>query len=312
MHRRWLVFISLICTLSIFITAPLSAQEAVVVPTEAVEWDGQSRFTVLVMGMDRRPGARDNLNARTDAIFIISFDPFQERIGIMHIPRDMHMALLEGAESLVRVNTLMVRGESRAEGYGPYFAMETLQNNFGMFIDAYIAFDFEAFINFIDLIGGIEVDVPYIINDPTYPDMNYGFDPLYLTQGLQTFDGRTALQFARTRHGDNDYLRGERQMQVMLAVRDRISNPLIVQELVANADALLESFSGNVYTNIPAEQFAYLGLTMLLINPNNVMTGALNEDYSFPYADRGNTVRVPDRELLPQLFTNIFGENYWQ
>ena len=47
--------------------------------------------------------------------------------------------------------------------------------------------------------------MPFDISDPTFPDMNYGFDPLYIPAGRQHFDGLTTLKYARTRHVDNDF-----------------------------------------------------------------------------------------------------------
>ena len=202
MHRIViaLLFLSMIISLTL---APVSAQSESCSRTDRAAWDGQSRFNILVLGMDRRPGARDNLNARTDAMMIVSFDPQNNRLGILDIPRDMHFAVLNMREDLLRVNTLMVEGETLQEGCGPYFAMETFQLNLGLYIDAYIAFDFVAFIDFVDAIGGIIVDVPALINDPTFPDMNYGTDALYIPSGQRAMDGDLALAYARTRHGDN-------------------------------------------------------------------------------------------------------------
>lgn len=303
--------ILLLCLLMLFIV-PLQAQNQITIPTEPVRWDGQSRFNVLILGMDRRPGARDTLSTRTDVVMIASFDPATRRLGIMAIPRDMHFAVINVADELVRVNTLMVRGETLAEGYGPYFAMETLQLNLGMYIDGYIAFDFEAFIDFIDLIGGVTIDVPYAISDPTFPDMNYGFDPFYISAGIHTMNGRTALKYSRTRHNDNDYWRGYRQLQVLTAVFEKLKNPVTVGQLVQNAPQLFNDFEGHLYTNIQAEQVVFLGLSMLELNANDIYSGVLDEDYSFNYTFQGETVRVPDRVLLGQLLIDIFGEDYWR
>ena len=110
---RKIVFILAFLVMIIGI-APTAAQQNITVPTEPVHWDGVSRFNILVLGMDRRPGARDNLNARTDAIILVSFDPQSHTLGMLNIPRDMHVAILEVDEELVRINTLLVRGESRA------------------------------------------------------------------------------------------------------------------------------------------------------------------------------------------------------
>ena len=297
--------------LSGLMSLPLSAQNFPGEDGDAV-WDGRSRFTVLIMGMDRRPGARDNLNARTDVIIIASYDPQTRNLGLLSIPRDMHFALIDIGE-LVRVNTLLVRGESREENLGPRFAMDTLQANLGMYIDAYIIFDFSAFIDVIDLIGGVTVSVPYNISDPTYPDMNYGFDPFFLNAGTHTLDGRNALKYARTRHGDNDYLRGQRQLQIVQAVRERLTDISVVQLIIGQAPSLLAALQGHVYTNITPELMLMMGLTLLELNSEQISTGAINQAYSYDYnSPTAGIVRVPDRALLAGLLTEVFGAEYWR
>lgn len=299
----------LLCLVPMLMFSPTvtQAQDEVFVP----QWPVPTRYTVLVMGMDRRPNARDNLNARTDAIFIVSFDPQTESIGILDIPRDMHFALMDGSE-LVRVNTLMVRGESRQEGYGPFLAMDTIQGNLGIYIDAYVAIDFEAFIVLVDAIGGVAVDVPYRISDPTFPDMNYGYDPLYVNPGLNQFNGREALKYARTRHGDNDYLRGQRQLQVLMAIRDKLAEADTLPRMILQMPSLMQQLNDNVYSNLTPDQLMALGAAMLRIQPEKITTGSLNEEYSFNYSTREGTVRVPDREKLVDLMVAVFGHYYSQ
>jgi LCP family protein required for cell wall assembly len=279
--------------------------------TPAREWDGQSRFTVLVAGLDRRP-AETTLAVRTDALMVVSIDPINRRLGVLNIPRDMHFALPDAPENLVRVNSLVLRGENRQEGYGLPYITETLQYNLGMYIDAYVAFDFVAFEAFIDALGGLPIDVPYTINDPLYPDMNDGYDPFYLRPGSYTFDGETALKYTRTRHGDNDYVRGQRQMDVVQAVIARLSDPMLVQTLVSNAPTLLADLNGHIYTNLAPEQIIYLGLSALQLDDNSFVRGSLDEDYSFSYVYQGSRIRVPDRNLLGNLLTTTFGYEYWR
>lgn len=312
MHRIVIALLFLTLIIGITPIPIVSAQSEACTRTDRAAWDGQSRFNLLVMGMDRRPGARDNLNARTDAIMLVSFDPQNNSLGVLDIPRDMHFAVLGMREDLLRVNTLMVEGETLQEGCGPYFAMETFQLNLGLYIDAYIAFDFVAFIDFIDAIGGITVDVPAVINDPTFPDMNYGIDSLFISSGQQAMDGQLALAYARTRHGDNDYARGERQLDVVLAVRDRISERGTAQDLVDNLPQLISDLDGHFYSNLPPEQLSFLGLAMMTLDVENITTASLNQDYSFDYVYAGSRIRVPDREFIAELLTNTFGEDYWR
>lgn len=287
------------------------AQTTPELPTEAPRWDGRSRYTVLILGMDRRPNARDNLNARTDVIILASYDPATRSIGLLHFPRDLFMPTPDTGQP-VRVNTLMVLGERQLEGYGPFYAMQTLQYNLGMYVDGYVAFDFVAFIQVIDAMGGITLDVPYTINDPLYPDMNYGYDPFFLRGGVQVLDGRTALKYTRTRHGDNDYVRGQRQLQVVQGVRERLAEPATLQALLGKAPQLLGSLQGHVYSNIPPEQLVFLGLVMMEQNAS-ITTGAINQSNTFEYNLAGEgTVRVPDRNKLVEELVRTFGAEYWR
>lgn len=291
---------------------PASAQVDACSRTERATWDGESRFNILVMGMDRRPGARDNLNARTDAMMLVSYDPQNNRLGILDIPRDMHFAVLNMRDDLLRVNTLMVEGESLQEGCGPFFAMETFQLNLGLYVDAYIAFDFIAFIDFVDSIGGVTVNVPSRISDPNYPDMNYGTDGFFIAPGRQELNGTRALAYARTRHGDNDYLRGERQLDVVLGIREQLGDVTVIQQLVNNLPDLVNSLDGHFYSNLPPEQLSFLGLSMMTLDFEDVATASLNLDYSFDYVYAGNRIRVPDREFIVELLVETFGEDYWR
>jgi LCP family protein required for cell wall assembly len=149
---------------------------------ELVPWDGQSRFTMVLVGLDRRPN-ETGLAYRTDTMLIVSIDPVTNSIGILSLPRDTYV-VIRGYASRQRINSALVFGELERAGYGPTLMMETVQNNFGIRINDYMAVDFQAFIDVVDAIGGIDVTIDYTINDQQYPNMNYGYDPFYTS-----FDG---------------------------------------------------------------------------------------------------------------------------
>jgi len=281
-------------------------------------WDGQRRFTILVMGMDRRPGAVDTLNTRTDAIMVVSFDagnpddPLDDTIGVLHIPRDIHVTPLDVPDAHVRVNTLMVQGEAIQEDYGPFYTMDTLSQNLGMYIDGFITFDFEAFIAMVDALGGIEIDVPYAINDQIFPDMNYGFDPFVMGSGVHWMDGRTALKYSRTRHNDNDYQRGERQMQVLTAVGLKATDSSVLPGLLMNAPSLLEELTGHVYTDLTLDEMVPLALFAARLPASNIHTGSLSGSYMKQLYTPGvdGSLAIPNYDLLPDLLREVFGATY--
>jgi LCP family protein required for cell wall assembly len=272
-------------------------------------WNGTDRYTVLIMGIDRRPTEGSTLTFRSDTIMLASIDPLNNSAGVLSIPRTIHLALPDTGE-LVPVHTLLVRGELQQEGYGPELTRQVIQHNLGIYIDAYVLVDFDGFIGLVDTIGGIAITTEYIINDPTYPDMDYGYDPFILPAGTHVLDGYDTLRFARTRHGDNDYMRVERQLQVIRAISDRIKDPSVLQHLVLQAPNILQQLSDNVITNLKPENAIVLGLSMMNISEDHINFGSLNESYSFFYGTANNSVRVPDRTQLANLLTTVFGASY--
>lgn len=276
---------------------------------ETFDWNGTDRFTVLIMGIDRRPSEGEGLTYRSDTIMLASIDPLNDRAGVLSIPRTIHLALPDTGD-LVAVHTLLVRGELQQEGYGPELTRQVIQHNLGIYIDAYILVDFDGFISLVDAIGGIEITLNYRISDPTYPDMNYGYDPFYLDAGTHRLNGYDALRFARTRHSDNDYLRVERQLQVIRAVRNRLTDPSALQYVITQAPNLWNQLSENVISSLNPQDAVYVGISLMNITQDNIQFGSLNEEYSYFYGATNQSVRIPDREKLPELLISVFGEGY--
>jgi len=302
--RRFVLF--MLIALLLLSPAVIRAQDDTALPG----WDGESRFTVLVAGIDRRPDEAQTLSVRTDAIMLLSVDPETERIGVLHIPRDLHF-VPAGEDDFLRVNSLLVFGEQIDDGYGPYYMLDTLQYNLGMYIDRYMLVDFAAFITLVDAIGGVEVSLDYVINDPTYPDMNYGYDPFYLAAGTHTLDGYDALRFARTRHGDNDFLRGERQLQIIAALREKLTEADTFPLLLAQAPALLDDLSSNIMTDMTLDEMIALARFALTVEDEGLNTAALRSEYIMTFTQPGGTnIYIPDRSQLIDLLSSVFGDNY--
>jgi polyisoprenyl-teichoic acid--peptidoglycan teichoic acid transferase len=274
-------------------------------------WDGESRFTLLAMGLDRRPDDR-GIAHLTDTMMLISIDPATQNIGILSIPRDLYVEI-PGFSQLQRINTAMVLGENTDPGTGPLLAMQTVQYNLGIRVNDYVLVDFKAVTDLVDAIGGIDVTIDYTINDRSFPDMYYGYDPFYLPAGTHHLDGATALKFARTRHGDSDIDRAGRQQQVIYAVRDRILNLNMLPQLIVQAPALLRSWEDNVYTSMSVDQMIELAWYVKDIPMDNMRSGVIDFQYVSNYmTPRGEAVLIPNRSTLGNLMVEIFGETYNQ
>jgi polyisoprenyl-teichoic acid--peptidoglycan teichoic acid transferase len=272
-------------------------------------WDGESRFTILMMGLDRRPG-ESGLAYRTDTMMVVSMDPATDSIGILSIPRDLYVPV-PGYNEYQRINSAMVLGELQRAGNGPTLAMQTVQSNLGIRINDYVAVDFQAFINFVDTIGGIEITTNYTINDPAYPNMYYGFDPFYLPAGTHQLDGATALKYARTRHGSSDFQRALRQQEVLYAIRDKVLQPGVLAQLIIQSPTLYEQFEEDISTGLMLDQMIQLTLYLKDIPTENISTGVIDQRYISNYTTQsGSQVLIPNRYALGPLLTEVFGETY--
>jgi polyisoprenyl-teichoic acid--peptidoglycan teichoic acid transferase len=184
--------------------------------------------------------------------------------------------------------------------------MQTVEYNLGVPVHHYALVDFSAVIRGIDTIGGIDVYVPYNINDPTFPDMNYGYDPLFIPAGLQHFDGELALKYARTRHQDNDFYRARRQQQVVLAVRDKVLG-LGIGELLRQAPVLYQRLGEGIRTDMSLEQLISLARILADIPKENIRNEVLDENYVTSYrTEAGASVLVPINESISPLIQEMF------
>jgi LCP family protein required for cell wall assembly len=261
------------------------------------------RTNILVMGIDRRPG--ESFISRTDSMMLISIDPQGETASILSIPRDLYTVI--PGYGLDRINTAYVYGSSADNpAAGAALAMSTVEYNLGVPVDHYVLVDFSAVTKGIDALGGVDLYVPYDINDPTYPDMDYGYDPLFIPAGLQHMDGQTALKYARTRHVDNDFGRGARQQQVLLAAREKALG-LGITGLLARAPELFQRVEQGIRTDLSLEQLVQLSQVASGLDSEQIRNVVLDQNYVSPFiTEQGAQVLVLNPESTTPLINEMF------
>jgi LCP family protein required for cell wall assembly len=266
-------------------------------------WEGTDRVTILLMGIDRRPG--EAFISRTDTMMLVSLDPVTESASILSIPRDLYV-LIPG-HGRDRINTAFVYGSAGNNPVGgAALAMQTVEYNLGVPIDHYVMVDFSAVINGIDALGGIDVFVPTAINDPTYPSMNYGFDPLFIPAGQNHFDGELALKYARTRHQDNDFGRAMRQQQVLLAIRQKVT-ALGFTGMIAQAGRLYQQVENGVRTDLSLEQMIRLATAANSIDSDSIRNDVLDYDYVSSFrTEAGAQVLILENDKAAALIQEMF------
>lgn len=266
-------------------------------------WEGNERVNILLVGIDRRPG--EAFVSRTDSMMVISVNPETDSMSVLSIPRDLYVQIPGYGQD--RINTAVVYG-SREGDYldGAALAMQTVSSNLGIPIHHFVMVDFGAFVRTVDLLEGIDVQVPYEINDPMYPDMDYGYDPLYIPAGLQHFDGQTALKYARTRHADSDFNRAYRQQQVLFAARNKALN-LGIGEMILKAPSLYREVESGIRTDLSLEQIMRLAKTVSDIPSDNTRNAVLDQDYVTSYRTPGGaSVLLLNADVAMPMIQDLF------
>ena len=271
---------------------------------EYPHWNGKERVNILVVGVDQRPG--ENGPWRTDTMLVVSVDPESKSAGMLSIPRDLWVEI--PGEGMDRINTAYLYGDlNKLPGGGPSLAKKTVQYNLGEPIHYYVRVNFQAFQQVIDLIGGVDIYVEHEINDPLYPDMSYGYDPLWIPAGWQHMNGALALKYARTRHGSSDFERMHRQQQVMLAVRDKVTQLKLLPKLLPRAGEIATTMGNSIQTDLTLDQLARLAQLGIEIDRARIRTASLDETMTSSWTTpQGAMVLVPDRTKMAALHTLIF------
>lgn len=264
-------------------------------------WSGTERVTILLMGADTRPGDDDISRPRSDTMILLMVDPEQNVASMLSIPRDLFVEV--PGYGLQRINTAYAWG-------GPELAISTVQYNFGVYVNHYVMVEFDVFTTVVDEIGGIDIYVPEPIYDARYPTMDYGYEVFQLNSGYQHLDGTAALKYARTRHGNSDFDRAQRQQDVLFAIRDRVLDADMLPTLIGRAPSIYAAVSDGVTTDLTLDQMTSLALLVQDIPRESIRSGVIDANYTTDYfTETGAQVLIPRRDLIGPYLSTVFWLN---
>jgi polyisoprenyl-teichoic acid--peptidoglycan teichoic acid transferase len=275
-------------------------------PIKQAEPPPARRITVLVMGVDNRP---DEPVARTDSIMVVTVNPATGSTGMMSLARDLwvHVSALN---RYAKINTVHVWGElNNFPGGGPAMLKSTVSELVGYPVDYYVRMNFDGFRQIVDLMGGVDIDVPKAIDDPLYPDDAYGYDPLHIPAGRQHMDGKLALKYARTRHADSDYYRESRQQQVIVALKQKVTQPGALGALLPRIPGLAIAMANSIQTDMPVDKVISLARVLDSANLQSPTRVVVDNTFGTESTDatRG-FVLTPDMVMLRAAAANVFTE----
>lgn len=202
-----------------------------------VDHDGMQ--ITLVVGCDKRP---DDIG-RTDTIILAFVDTETGEAKVLSIPRDTYVTIPGGGKT--KINHAYAFG-------GITLTKATIESAFGIKVDNYVEMDFNGFIELVDALGGVDIDVP--------ERMYNSLENINLQAGPQRLNGAKALQFVRFREPiQADIGRIQRQQQFLSALMDEVATPSVILKI----PKLVEVGLKNVETDLSAKEIMALANLVL-------------------------------------------------
>jgi LCP family protein required for cell wall assembly len=231
-------------------------------------------FTVLVIGLDRRPS--ETGPSRTDTVLLLRIDPGSHKAAFLSIPRDSLMQVPQGDGTYTqdRINTAYVFNWSSKDASAAPKAVEaTIEHNLGVKVDYYVTFDQRSAEDLIQAMGGVTIDNPREFGQADYSDDDVHVVPQHFAKGKISLDGYQAVAYGRIRQGSDDFDRIQRQQRVGSALIHQASSPTSLVHLPSAFDAYRQT----IKTNMTLRQSA--GVLSLLkgVNDGDLKTKSLGD-----------------------------------
>jgi LCP family protein required for cell wall assembly len=234
----------------------------------------EGQVNILLLGSDQRQGTG---GFRTDTILLLTLNPNDGSANLTSFPRDLYVYI--PGWTMQRINT--------AQAYGGFDTMiMTFEYNFGVHPNHFVMINFWSFVEVIDSLGGVDVQVAVPLGD-----QRDGHGYYSVPAGTVRMDGETALWYVRSRYTSSDFDRTRRQQEVIEA----IFRKLLSLDGVRRAPELFKIYSENVTTSLTFGDVApLLPLAAKLADGDNI-----NRYYIGPAQVYGWVTPTGAQVLLP-------------
>lgn len=229
--------------------------------------------TILLLGGDAGPG-RSGL--RTDSMILVSIHRPSGRTALVSVPRNLERIRFPPGSALAarypngfddianavypRVSSNeQLRNAYRVDGLRPgaVAIAQTIGYSLDVTIDDYVLVDMQGFLEVIDALGGVTVDVRKAVPSPGNPPGAKHDVPEIIEAGVQHMDGTLALAYVRSRKADSDYQRMRRQRDVLAALASQVT----VGSALSGYTAVTAAVGDSLHTSLTTEEFTtFLGV----------------------------------------------------
>lgn len=247
------------------------------------------RINFLLVGRDWHD---EGENGRSDAMILCSVDTGAKKVTMISFLRDIYLKIPGHGSN--RLNAAYSWG-------GAELLKETLKENFDVCIDVTLEIDFDGFESMIDYLGGVEIDLTE--QEAAYLNETYDW---VLPGGVSRLKGEEALAYARIRFLDSDFVRTERQRNVLLALMEQYKTATL-QEMLRATDEFLDQSTSD-HTD---EQLLGYALELhAMLADSTVTTHRVPADGTYSYETiRGMSVIDVDLQENKDLLHGLLSEN---
>ncbi len=224
--------------------------------------EGDGRVNILLIG---NGGDGHEAPDLTDTLMVASIDPVNKKVSLVSVPRDLWIQL-PGYGSM-KINAAYETGKydylgridssnanTKAVQAGFATADQAIEQVLGISLHYNMLVNFVSFKQAINTVGGVTVNVPETLYDPTMAWEN-NWNATLARQGVQKFSGDKALMYVRSRHTSSDFARSNRQRAVLTALKDKVANLGTVSNPV-KISKLMNNFGNNVKTDLSIQDAA--------------------------------------------------------
>jgi LCP family protein required for cell wall assembly len=268
-------------------TSTVAALSKKTVAPELLKGEGDGRVNILLLGVG---GPGHDGPDLTDTIVILSVDPVNNTATMVSIPRDLWVDMpVNYFGKQQKINAAYESGKYHYVGKldpsnrnaqaveAGFDSIDTVMKNVvGVNINYHLLVNFQAFRQAVDTVGGVTVNVPTPLVDPTMAWENH-WNSVLAPAGMQQMDGIKALLYARSRETTSDFARAERQRQILVALKDKVmtagtlSNP-------AKIDGLMNAFGDNMFSDLSTQGATRLGSIMKQVGDSKIKSIGLTDD----------------------------------
>lgn len=305
-----------------------------------LQTDAEQTLSVLLLGYG---GPGHEGGTLSDSLILVYANLETKKVTLISIPRDLwvtipydwdnsafykiNMAYAMGLDDLRYPNK---KPEFRGEAGGGNMAKEVVGRVTGINAQNFISVNFDGLIKIIDILGGVEIDVPKTFNDYFYPikgkenetcgisaskiaefHAKYSgselekqficrYEHLRFDKGEQTMNGETVLKFVRSRHASEhggDFARSERQSALLRGVKDK----LISFQALGKLNSILDKITQNIRTDLTPTQIQKI---------TDITANHLQYEVSFVHLTEDNVLKATTQAgqfiLVPKEGQNNF------